>query len=111
MTTTTAIRHQLEVKYTLWVEAETIEEIKVRNGTAYWTDEDTVVDTNADGDTTILLDGVTYTYDTETCLRGLGLWAQTHSQEQLEAVLTQECDHFDNDEIWQLGFFGTIVYG
>jgi hypothetical protein len=110
--TTTATRHHIEVKYTLWVTDETIEGIKDRNGTHYWvSEEDAEVSTNELGDVVITFDGKTFTYDTETCLRGLGLWAQTHTQEQLDEVITQECDHFDNDEIWQLGFFGQIIYG
>ena len=110
--TTTETRYPLEIKYTLWVTDETVQGIKDRDGTRYWTDgEDAEVSTNELEDTVITFDGKTFTYDTETCLRGLALWAQTHSQEQLDEVITQECDHFDNDEIWQLGFFGEVVYG
>lgn len=104
--------HILTISYELIISEEVIQFIKDENGTAYWAnDEDAEVSSDDNDDMTVTLEGVTHTFNTETALRGLALWAQSHSQEQLQNVLDMGADHMDCDEIWQLGFFGELVYG
>lgn len=104
--------HILTISYELIVPEGTIEFLKENNGTRYWVEEEEAKFSTSDGgDIEITFGGVTHTFNTETALRGLALWAQSHSQEELQNVLDMGADHMDCDEIWQLGFFGELVYG
>ena len=110
MTTATNTRHPLTISYTLMVSDEVIDNIKINNGTRYWVaDEEAEIGENANGDITVTFGGETYTYDTETCLKGIALWIQNGGDwDDLKGCYTDPTDH---DPIWQYGFFGELIYG
>jgi hypothetical protein len=107
-------RHPLTISYTLMVTDEVINYIKSSDGTRYWaqywgiSDEgDTIltdIDKEVGGDGTD-----TYTFNTETCLKGIALWIQNGGDwDELKWCNT---DHHDHDAIWQYGFFGELIFG
>jgi hypothetical protein len=100
----------IEIKHTLLVSDELIDYIKESDGTRYWVyEEDSSVTKNSNGDTTVTFNGQRYTYDKETCLKGIKLWVENGG----DWAMLSDCgtDHFDHDNIWQYGFFGELVYG
>jgi hypothetical protein len=110
MSTKQSTRHPLTISYTLIVTDEVIDYIKGSDGCRYWVaDEEGIIDENADGDATVTFGGETYTFNTETVLRGIALWVQNGGDwDSLKECYT---DHTDHDAIWQYGFFNELVYG
>lgn len=110
MNTATNTRHPLTISYTLMVSDEVINYIKSSDGCRYWVaDEDAIIDEDDNGDTTVSFGGETYTFNTESALRGIALWVQNEGDwDELKDMCT---DYTDHDSIWQYAFFGELVYG
>jgi hypothetical protein len=67
------------------------------------------VGTDHNGDTTVTFDGTLLTFSTETLIKGIKLWLQNGGE--WAELAEGDSDHLDNDNIWQYGFFGEIVFG
>lgn len=100
----------IEITYTVMLTDEIIQNIKEENGTRYWVEEeDSTVGTDHNGDTTVTFDGTLLTFSTEVLIKGIKLWLENGGN--WSQIAEGDTDHLDNDNIWQYGFFGELVFG
>ena len=100
----------IEITYTVMLTDEIIQTLKQENGTRYWAeDNNSVVGTNENGDTTITFGMGTLTFNTAILIKGIKLWLQNGGN--WSDLAEGNTDHMENDNIWQYGFFEEIVYG
>jgi len=108
------IRHEVKIEYYLYPTEEWVEFMKSHDGTRHWAgyyethelpNGDTVLECG-DGEIT----QKELVYDTETLLRGLKLYALSHSERETEQLLCMETDSHERSYVWQLGFFGEVWY-
>ena len=110
--TTTQTRYDVLVEYSLIVTDEWVNFMKNNDGTRHWAGYyDPQDNSTGDGDLWFTYEGgFILTYDTETLLRGLKLYALTHSQEETQELIRMETDSHERDYVWQYGFFGDVQY-
>ena len=100
-----------ELLVTFVIPVDVIEHMKSSNGLRYWTEEeDAELSEDIDGDLVIKFNNSEYTLDNRTAVRGIKRWVSVEGG-NLGALLALDTDHTDHDVIWQLGFFGEVVYG
>lgn len=105
--------HEIEIKYYLYPTDEWVRFMKDNDGTRHWAGNYDLLNEDAGEDEDyafVYENGDTFTYDTETLLRGLKLYALTHSQEDTQRILDMKTDSHERDHVWQLGFFGEYTY-
>ena len=108
--------HEIEVKYYLYPTDEWVRFMKDNDGTRHWAgyynpvNDDYYLNVDSDEDLSLNYEDGVLTYDTETLLRGLKLYALSHSQEETERLLNMETDSHERDHVWQLGFFADIMW-
>ena len=110
--TTAQTRYEVQVEYSLIVTDEWVRFMKNNDGTRHWAGYYDPQDNSTDvGDLWFTyMGGFILTYDTETLLRGLKLYALAHSQEETQELIRMETDSHERDYVWQYGFFGDVQY-
>lgn len=101
--------HEVEVQYYLYPTDEWVEFMKANDGTRHWAG-DYESDTLPNGDLVLEYPHGDVVYDTETLLRGLQLYALSHSYSETQSILLMKTDSHERDHVWQLGFFGEYLY-
>jgi|688.fasta_scaffold1886762_1 hypothetical protein len=108
--TTTQTRYEVKVEYSLIVTDEWVDFMKSNDGTRHWAGYYETEEYPSGELWFTYEDNVILTYDTETLLRGLRLYALAHSQEETQELIRMETDSHERDYVWQYGFFGDVQY-